>query len=271
MTAQNAWDVIDSERNPVYRMVWLLGFWGGPRISEQLNMWRVDVLPGQFRSVLFDRDHFSQLPLVVLANPWESNYCGSLGSSASTRRAYLREKFNLVPRPDLRSANGGADKALWAGWKGMLELNSARHLSQVYWASEEASREYMQLAGTVLDLQRELGVYDLHPYLLVNIDRRRPEVLGHPLKLSNIAKAWERAVARVGLQAYRHGASPHGMRHFFKAYLQSLGVGRKVRQIAMRHRSDLSQDAYGGIEPQGIWHALDIARSKSRRERTGQQ
>jgi len=265
MTAQNAWDVIDAEKSLVYRMVWLLGFWGGPRISEQLNMWRVDVLPGELRSVLFDRDHFKQLPLVVLANPWEATYCGSLGSSSTTRRSFLSKEFGLVPRPDMRSANGGRDKGLWAGWKGMLETNEARRLSQVYWASNEAAQEYMQLAGLLLEKQRELGVYQLHPYLLVNLDRRRPEALGLPLKLSHIAKAWERAVRRVGLQAYRFGASPHGMRHFFKAYLESLSVGRKVRQIALRHRSDSSQDAYGGLQSQGVWHALEIARNSKRR------
>lgn len=265
LTAQNAWDIIEAEKNPVFRMVWTLGFWGGPRLSEQLNLWRVDVLPGALRSVLFDRDRFSELPLVVLANPWESTYCGNLGSNKHSRRKYLLEEFGLVPRPDMRTANGGRDKAMWAGWKGMLETNESRHLSQVYWANEEAAHSYMQLAGDLLERQRELGVYKTHPFMLVNLDPRRQDVLGMPLKLSNVAKAWERAVKRVGLQAYRFGASPHGMRHFYKAYLESLGVSRKVRQVALRHRSVFSQDAYGGLQPQGVWHALEIARSRSRR------
>lgn len=260
VTVQQAWDIIDAEKHPVYRMVWTLGFWGGPRVSEQLNMWRLDVLPGELRTALFDRDPFRELPLVVLANPWESTYCGSIGDATTTRRQHLMKCFGQCPRPDLKWLEGGARKGQWAGWKGMLETNDVRHISQVFWASAEAAHEYYLLYSGLMERHADLGTSLRHPYLLINLDRRRPETLGDPLKLSNLCKAWERAVRRVGLEPYRFGVSLHGMRHFFKSYIETLGVGRKVKKLMLRHRSEESQDHYGGIDAQALRHALALGR-----------
>lgn len=271
MTVQQAWDVIDAEKNPVFRMVWLLGFWGGPRLSEQLNMWRCDVLPGEVRIQLFNKDPFRDTPLVVLANPWESTYCGHLGDGTTSRRAFLAQKFGTFPRPDLRIVEGGARRSLWAGWKGMLEMNEVRHISQVVWADSEAAQEYGSLSESVVDRQFDLGIYRTHPYLLVNLDTRRGDFLGCPLKLSNVSKAWDRAVTRVGLVPHRFGASIHGMRHFYKSYLEELGLGRKVIQIMMRHRSLSSQDIYGGLNERTVRELLAVSSKRQRNKVEGAQ
>jgi hypothetical protein len=270
MSTQQAWDVIDAEGNPVFKMAWLLGFWGGPRISEQLNMWRCDVLPGDLRQLLFNRDMFRETPLIVLANPWESTYCGILGDQTTTRRVHLARCFNAHPRPDLRLIHGGERRALWAGWKGMLETNEARHISQVVWADQEAAREYLAMYEIILDRQFDLGVERSHPYLLVNLDRRHPDEAGTPLKLSNIAKAWERAVTRVGLKPYRFGASIHGMRHFYKSYIEELGLKKKVIQLMMHHRSIDSQDVYGGLNERFTREALALS-SRQRMAKLGEE
>lgn len=271
MTVQQAWDVIDAEKNPVFRMIWLLGFWGGPRVSEQLNMWRCDVLPGDVRLHLFNKDPFRDTPLVVLANPWESTYCGQLGDGTTSRRAFLAQKFRTFPRPDLRLVEGGTRRSLWAGWKGMLETNDIRHISQVVWADPEAAQEYGTLFDSVVDRQLDLGIHRAHPYLLVNFDTRRTECVGCPLKLSNVSKAWERAVNRVGLVPHRFGASIHGMRHFYKSYLEELGLSRKVIQIMMRHRSLSSQDLYGGLNDRTVRELLAVSSKRRRSNVEGTQ
>jgi hypothetical protein len=265
MNAQQAWDVIAAEKNLVFRMIWLLGFWGGPRISEQLNLWRCDVLPGELRSVLFDKDPFHETPLVILANPWEATFCGVLGEKSVTRRSILLDRFKLQPRPDL---DGSEHRALWAGWKGMLETNTERHISQIFWADPEAAREYWHLHELVLEQHYALATLGRHPYLLINLDERFPECIGEPIKMSNVSKAWERAVSRVGLVPYRFGASMHGMRHFYKGYIEELGLGKKAIQVMMRHRNDSSQDVYGPFNARAVRDALAVS-NRSTRARAG--
>jgi hypothetical protein len=45
IAADEIWAIIAAERNPVFRALWLMGAFGGLRISEQLNLWQIDVLP----------------------------------------------------------------------------------------------------------------------------------------------------------------------------------------------------------------------------------
>jgi hypothetical protein len=47
----------------VQRMIFILAAYGGPRPSEQLNLWIDDVLPGTFRKALFPDDEPSDWPL----------------------------------------------------------------------------------------------------------------------------------------------------------------------------------------------------------------
>lgn len=262
MTEQQAWDLIDADKNPVLRMIWLLGFFGGPRISEQLNMWRNDVLPGDCRELLFRDDPFRENCLVVLANPWESTYCTSLGDATKNRRQYLRERYARHPRPDLKQLDGGLHRAQWAGWKSMLETNENRHISQVFWSDPEAAAEYWRLHQWLMERHGEIGTSKRHPYLYINTDTRRPESVGEPITLSNVGKSFERAVKRIGLEPYRFGANRHGMRHFYKQYLQERGMSPMVRKLFMRHVSIESQNAYGGLNAQAVRNALHVGRRR---------
>lgn len=274
MPVHQAWDFIEAEKNPQLRMIWLLGFWGGPRISEQLNLWRSDVLPGECRSVLFDEDPFRQTCLVVLANPWQSTYCGDLGNSNVTRSQFLMSRYGIRPRPDLKQFDGGKYRSIWAGWKGMLETNDARHVSQVFWADLEAAEEYERLHQWLLDRHRQLAgalkreTWKSHPFLHINLDTNSGS-LGVPLKLSNVNKAFDRAAKRVGLTPHRGGISIHGMRHFYKHYVKSvLKMGPSEIKLFMRHSREESQQLYGGIDVAAINHALYIGQRRRQLECT---
>ncbi|UNP30738.1 hypothetical protein [Lysobacter gummosus] len=58
MTEEFAWNLIQAEKNPTFKAIWLLAFFGGPRLSELLNLWACDVLPGMCRKYWFQGDIF---------------------------------------------------------------------------------------------------------------------------------------------------------------------------------------------------------------------
>ena len=64
-----------------------------------------------------------------------------------------------------------------------------------------------------------------HPYLYINDCPHQPE-FGQPMKLSNARKVFERAAARIGLDADRFRDGSHAGRHFYKAFLKSRGLAK---------------------------------------------
>src|SRR6185437_11588773 len=140
MTEDFAWKLIDAERNPTFKALWLLGYFGGPRLSESMNLWICDVLPGRMRSLWFPGDIFFDLPLVVIANPWESHWCGKVGDERITREEYLLKEYGLRPRPLMAETEGGEYRGKAAGFKGTKPTNRSGAMRQIFWASEEAAR-----------------------------------------------------------------------------------------------------------------------------------
>ncbi|MFB2606142.1 hypothetical protein ACE04B_29945, partial [Rhizobium phaseoli] len=83
---------IDAETNPMYKAFWLLIYGTGMRISEGLNLWTCDVLPGSYSMPMCGYRTNGE-PLVILAHPVDSTYTGSIEPSllAPTRRMVLRD------------------------------------------------------------------------------------------------------------------------------------------------------------------------------------
>lgn len=175
----------------VQRMIFVAGAFGSPRISEQLNMWRADALPGELRPLLFPDDQPSNIPLVILAHPFAGRYLGSLSIEGTTRAQHLAERYGRHPRPDM-------EKSSRAGCKGMLFDNEQFQISQIFWISPSWARYYQELVN---DLRETVlptvpaAVRASHPYLLIN-ENPRSAFFGMPMKRSNVAKAWERACLR---------------------------------------------------------------------------
>jgi integrase len=65
------------------------------------------------------------------------------------------------------------------------------------------------------------------------------------MKMSNIRKAFDRALARLGVDAERYPRGVHGLRHAYKAMLEGLGMSPEEVRKAMHHVSVGSQRAYG--------------------------
>ena len=268
MTEEFAWRLIEAERNPTYKCLWLLGFFGGPRLSESLNLWICDVMPGTCRRHWFPGDTFEDLPLVVIANPWTSRWCGAVGDRRHTRQEFLLENYGLHPRPDMAETEAGAYRGKASGFKGSRATSLECEMRQIFWSSEEAAHLFEATLIQVIKLRNQLPRSRLHPYLFVNTDPRKPQVQGDILTKSNARKAFERAIRRLGEIPYRFRRSPHGMRHLYKDIIKLLFDGDPVSiQVCMGHRLRESQDDYGTLDLQAMRHAMASSRNTREQDR----
>lgn len=234
-------DMIQATPSIVQRMVFIQAAFGGQRISEILQLWRCDILPGRYRPVLFPDDKASAIPLVVLAHPSQSRYVGETRPDSDDRLQHLARHYQTAPRNLL---NGDSLKA---GWKGMSYDNEELLISQVFWADRGWARMYyelfQQLRDQVLPMVPE-EIRRSHPYLAINDAPYRRE-FGQPMKISNIRKAFARACARVGADADQFHEGVHGLRHSYKARLESMGLSPEDIRKAMHHVSMAAQKNYG--------------------------
>lgn len=234
-------DLILSTPSISQRIAFILAAFGGPRISEILNLWRCDVMPGRFRPTLFPDDKASEVPLVILAHPTQSLYIGDTAPNSCDRLQYLYESYGLKPRYAEEASS------LKSGWKGMLFDNDALLISQIFWSDRSWARMFYQLFQQLRD-EVLPAVPDIvrkgHPYLIINDSPSRFE-FGQPMKMSNFRKAYSRACRRIGVNAERFHEGVHGLRHLYKATLERLGLNPEEVRKAMHHISLASQQEYG--------------------------
>jgi hypothetical protein len=234
-------DLIFSTQSITQRMAFILAAFGGPRISEILNLWRCDVMPGRLRPILFADDEASEVPLVVLAHPSQSNYVGGTTPSTQDRLQFLRKNYGLKPRNLLEG------DPMEAGWKGMLFDNDGLLISQIFWSDRSWARMFyelfQQLRDQVLPIVPE-NVRKGHPYLIINDSHSRSE-FGQPMKMSNVRKAFERACGRIKVDSSRFHEGIHGLRHGYKASIERLGLTQEEVRKSMHHISISSQQQYG--------------------------
>ncbi|MBB3997478.1 site-specific integrase [Aureimonas pseudogalii] len=253
LTLSQVIELIEQEPNPVFRALWLLLAYGGIRVSEALNAWNVDILPGHM-SRFFGSADMTGTPLVLLAHPTNSRYLGDPSASVRTgptRETHLKRRFGIDARPLLPKKDG-----LYAGWKGMIPYEGRHGDGFVYWIDPDQAQQFHRLVGRVRDIRREAGSDLRHPYFFVNgVD---PETRGDALRMKNVEAAFRRACDRVGLTVGRSVPTVHWMRHFYKATAKhQLGLKDSDIQIIMHHASLASQEDYGK-------RALDVHQTLSR-------
>lgn len=234
-------ELVEQERNPVFRALWILLAGGGIRVSEALNMWNVDVMPSHM-SRFFGSADLTGTPLVLLAHPTRSVYLGNPGASSRSgpdREAALRQRYGLVARPLLPKKDG-----LYAGWKGLMPHTGYQGDAFVYWIDPEWAREFGNLVGQIRGIRQEAGSDLRHPYLFVNAVAS--ESKGDPLRVGNVEQAFRRACDRVGLVVGQSIPTVHWLRHFYKVTAQrDLELGPHDLQIMMHHASAGSHEDYG--------------------------
>jgi hypothetical protein len=107
--------LIIHEAEPRNLLLWLLLGAGGLRVSEPMHLFPVDILfhpaTREARVRFFDPQN-GPVSTVALGRQTEM-----------TRKDYLRQKYNLVPRDALPDTD-----IMWAGWKGMRMTNPIKAL-----------------------------------------------------------------------------------------------------------------------------------------------
>lgn len=152
---------------------------------------------------------------------------------AVRREEYLREWHRLVPRTEGPSGQR-------AGWKHLRLDRPAESYAVVRWFPTEWGRVFLRLFRLYLNQQRPESVG--HPYLFV-CDRGPQR--GRPYTLQSYRQAHAVAVRRLGLKVAKAlGTTPHAHRHAYGRRLAAAQLPKGTVQIAMHHRSPLSQDVY---------------------------
>ncbi|GAA2857838.1 integrase [Aminobacter niigataensis] len=230
--------IIDREKNVVFRALWILLAFLGPRISEALNLWRCDILDGSYAPQLFNAQ--VKGPLILFADPRHSLSTGSFDrrQSVQTRSEHLHARYGLKPRPD---AEGKKQRA---GWKGMSVFNPHFRLTHGTWTCLRRASEFADLATDIQKISADCSNDGLHPYFFVN--GKNAEYFGEPLKLGNVEKAFDRALVRSGIEPHSPGAHLHGLRHYYRWYAKhELKLDDETVQLMLRQRSLDSQRVYG--------------------------
>jgi hypothetical protein len=250
--------LIDETKSVSQKMAFILAAYGGPRMSEILNIWRVDVLPSSARRQVFPGSRVSNhFPLVILAHPSQSKWLGPgephPSKASPTRAEHMAAKYRAWRGGKTRNMLG-ADP-YHAGWKGMYYHDPHSLLSQVVWTDLSMAEEFARLA-TVLreNLESEMGHLSFmatmgsHPFLIVNDSGARDEI-GQPMKKSNLRKAFARAAARANtdfadpFESSNYGI--HCLRHFYVMTLKAMRLNSEQIRQSVRHVSLQTQSVYG--------------------------
>lgn len=241
-TTDEIWTVIENEKNPIYRSLWLAGAFGGLRISEQLNAWQSDILPAYSRQFFFNESATSpqQAILYLRTDPVNSRYLDDPGSRGETRRQHLASKYGLHPRCLLPRSD-----PYYAGWKGTV-YSGEQLTHPVFWISDRAAHQFAECAKEIRQFHSRHKTSRLHPWYYVNIADPTSEYRGLPLKIGRVERALDLAFTRVGLTPHRWGRNLHGFRHHYK-WLSATELNLKEHdiQIMLGHKSIRSQSEYG--------------------------
>ncbi|BDB72242.1 hypothetical protein Cthiooxydans_46540 [Comamonas thiooxydans] len=142
-----------------------------------------------------------------------------------------------------------------------MSFDDGRRLeSEVHWLVPGIGRYFAKLHAQYMNTTRR-HVQDSHPYYFVN--EKAGAEFGTPAKLSNMAKAFERAARRVGLSVTEDGVNPHGARHFYGYFCASrLRLSIETTQVLMHHESLSSTAIYYALTSDIAHEELSKAQKK---------
>ena len=205
------------------QMIALLLHGGGLRLSEALHLWILDV---------FEMPHDPEEALVKVFHPSEGLVAYRDPKTGRTRQVtraeYLRQVYDRKPLTDLAGRKA-------VGWKDPLLTDSHGRSMQVFWRSPDYGRLFMRLYRAYVQIRPRIAS---HPYLFVSGS-------GDPMTVKAYEKVHGAAVRRVGLEPAKPlGTTPHGHRHAYGQWMRQAKLDPKIRQLALHHKSVLSQDIY---------------------------
>jgi integrase len=247
------WRLVEAEKNPRNRVIWLLCGGGGLRVSEALNLFGTDVF---YQTSTHEA-------IVALANPVEGLVEVNDGVYAQ-RQEYLYSKYHLRPRCLLPK-----NDPRHAGWKGMLEGGlydgslveiedwAARRWVLMEWLLPVFGRMFWN--AHVEYMQQIRNVRRNHPYYLINLTRN----VGEPMTRSAVSQILKSSCSSAGIR-YR---PVHKLRHMYGNKLADWGMPLSMAQLMMRHVSPLSTMVYFRASRANARNALIKAEQLSLYER----
>jgi len=129
----------------------------------------------------------------------------------------------------------------------------------VYWFPSEAGYVFMYVWRKYLQQRIRYGVKDTHPFAFVSLDSR---YLGEMMPARTQTEAHDKACEKVGLEVSKfNGTTNHGHRHAYGQRMKNAGIDKKVRQVAMHHKSEESQNVYTEPAVTEVTNALSSATS----------
>ncbi len=238
-TLEEIEEIIGAERNPTFKALWIAGSFGSHRISEQLNVWQCDILPASYRKHFFDKNVGDTI-LYLMAHPISSTYTEDFTKNKGpTREYYLKERYNLIPRPNYSPTDNRR-----AGWKAK-SLYGRFETTATFWLDSSAAKLFQICIEEIQNFHAHNRTSRKHPYFFVNMFSKDASY-GEPLQMKRVQSAWEQACKRVGITPYRNGRNIHKLRHFSKWFAENhVGLNSREIQIIRGDTSVNSQDQYG--------------------------
>ncbi len=205
------------------QMIAILLHGGGLRLSEALHLWIMDV---------FEASDDPDWALVKVFHPSEGLVAYRDPETNSKRQVsraeYLRLCYDRLPLTDLQGRKA-------VGWKDPLLTDSHSRSMLVFWRHAGYGRFFMRLYRAYVLIRPRTSA---HPYLFVAGS-------GEPMTVKAYEKVHGAAIRRIGLEpAKQFGTTPHGHRHAYGQWMREAKIDPKIRQLALHHKSALSQEVY---------------------------
>lgn len=239
-------------------MIAVLQRFGGLRVSEPFHLFVRDVEP----EVLDPHDaEWGTVARVRVFDPSAGRITYADKHSGerlqSNRAEYLMSQWGRIPRTNNK---WGGERA---GWKHPLLDDGPDNAMTVYWYPRIMGGYFWHLYQMYLRHLLPSGLD--HPYLFVNLDQSQDGSFGAPYRIESYTEQLQKAVKHIGLTTSKDaGTTSHGLRHAYAQSLRASEVSEKSIQVAMHHRSPLSQWVYTRPSKQAAAHELDRARARAR-------
>lgn len=216
---------------------------GGLRESEPMHLYVDDIFEDKGRAV------------VRVHHPQESSteYLDQVtGSIKLIKREEYLKMLGMMPR-------NVASRSHRAGWKNpAIKRDGAYLYFQVEWFPRVYGDVFLAIYKMYITYSRPKSP---SPHLFLT---EEGDTCGDPYSLSQYNKKLAAAIRRIGLMPSKTaGTTSHGLRHMYGQRLKNAGIGEKIRQRCMHHKSPLSTHVYTEPGYEEIQAALDAAKPDS--------
>ncbi len=221
-------------------LIVLLMHYGGLRVSEALSLWVTDVYEHY-------EDSIYAIVRIYDENEGIAPYDWKDRNRNRTRKAYLKQKYQRIPRIDQTGTQ-------YLGRKVVLEDSKDGYI-QVQWFPSSAGIVFMKYWKIYLKIRASIDCD--HPYAFIAFEKNN---IGNPYTIRAFESSYQNALIRIGhKQNADMGLTPHAHRHSYGRRLMDAQVNPTVIKKAMHHKNIESQQVYTEPNLKELSRLLDEA------------